>query len=347
MKNNIIGIIHPELLKYFISQDEAFKYSCHSKHMVLLKCPICGHIKSMPIDQFTSHGFACPFCSDGVSYPNKFVRNLFKQLGESFECEAKFEWLPNRLYDLYFYQRNTIVEIHGSQHYQGKPNFHLISNRKDWEIDIEKRKYALDNGIVNYIEIDCSKSNLEYIKHSIMHSELPQLFNFSEIDIDWQQCVMAAESSLVKEVWDLWNAGLTNGEILSRVKISKTTLRDYVRRGYEIGICNNLYQPKNNRTKSHIKTNNDNGLYNARPTYVEDDNIYFATYKDVINYYESQGLIMSPSRISVAVNHKSSTRGKYFTPITKREFNNKYDLADISDYQVVGERFDDRFLEVM
>ena len=63
----------------------------------------------------------CPVCSDGVSYPNKYVRNLLKQLPiENLEYEWKPEWGKQYSYDNYFIynEKEYIVEADGAQHFK-------------------------------------------------------------------------------------------------------------------------------------------------------------------------------------------------------------------------------------
>ena len=43
----------------------------------------------------------------------------------------------------------------------------------------------MKNGIDTYIELDCRFSECKWIKDSIMNSELPGIFNFTEKDVDW------------------------------------------------------------------------------------------------------------------------------------------------------------------
>ena len=46
-----------------------------------------------------------------------------------------------------------------------------------------KENLVLSNGIVNYIQLDCHKSSMKYIKQSILNNEkMGELFDLTKID---------------------------------------------------------------------------------------------------------------------------------------------------------------------
>ena len=98
---------------------------------------------------------------------------------------------------------------------------------------------ALSNGIAkdHYIILDCSKSETNYIKNSIMSSNLPKLLDFTEDQIDWNECNRFATSSRIYEACNYWNSGTKDcDDIASIMKMHKATIRKYIKKGKELDI---------------------------------------------------------------------------------------------------------------
>jgi len=237
-----ISTTNPELIKYLVNKEDAYKYSHGSNEKIPMKCPDCGCEKTIRPSTLKKYGFACPRCSDGISYPEKILFNVFEQLlDKGFQTQlskATFKWCKNYRYDFYIHKINGICEVGGIQHYK-ETNSKWDSLKDIQENDKNKELLAKNNGIENYIILDCRKSELEWIKNSIMESELPNILNFTEDDIDWLKCHEFACSSLVKVVCDLWNSGIRNlSEIAYTLKLHSVSVRNYLKQGFKLGWCN-------------------------------------------------------------------------------------------------------------
>jgi len=242
---NTIFLTHPHLISFFVNKDDAHKYSFGSGEYALVKCPDCDYEKTIKISNLVNHGFGCNRCGDGVSIPEKVMINVLEQLFETFIIQLSkttFGWCNNYRYDLYINRINGICECQGNQHYE--------ETRGKWgslddiqENDLNKEWLARENSINHYIILDCRKSELEWIKNSIMNSKLQKLLNFKEEDIDWLKVQEAGCRNLVKVACGLWNEGLKSivkiGENLS---LSSGAIRNYLKKGTELGWCN--YNPK-------------------------------------------------------------------------------------------------------
>ena len=124
---NSLAVTNPELMQYFVNINDAYNYTAKSSKECLVKCPICGTTKIMRIYNLTNYGFVCPVCSDGFSYPEKFMYQVLLQIQNvrKFDIKQhhKFEWsksvFPNiigdKIYDfVIFYNHTTvIIEVHG------------------------------------------------------------------------------------------------------------------------------------------------------------------------------------------------------------------------------------------
>jgi len=252
---NTIVATHPHLIKFLVDEKDAYKYSAHSGKKILMKCPYCGCEKPLLISYLAVKGFSCPKCSDGKSYPEKFMFNVLEQLlDKNFQVQLSkktLKWCKNYKYDNYINKFNCIIETHGAQHYYKNESGHWYSLEETQENDKNKEDLAKENGIDNYIVIDCRYSKLEWIKINIMKSKLSTLLNFKEEDIDWLKCHEYACKSLVKTTCDLWNSGIKNIlEIASKIKISRDTIMVYLKQGAELGWCN--YNTKEEDFKNKI-----------------------------------------------------------------------------------------------
>ena len=122
------------------------------------------------------------------------------------------------------------------------------------ENDRAKRQVAIDNGIYYYIEIDCRKSESEYIKNSIMNSELPNIFDFSEQDIDWNECDKYASGSLFMHTAEFWNAGVHDKkEIAKHLGLHHLTIYRYLKRANSLNLLTTPY-PLPKQSKSNSKS---------------------------------------------------------------------------------------------
>lgn len=242
---HMIAVTHPHLIKYFVNQDDPYKYSAGSNRKIPMKCPDCGFEKPITITNYFNQGFGCRRCGDGVSFPQKFLFNLLEQANKEFITELSiktFEWCNKYRYDFYINEINGIVETHGIFHYE-ENNGNWTKLKETQENDKSKEELAKYNNIKNYIVIDCRKSELGWIKNSIMQSELPKLLNFKEENIDWLKCYEYACKNLVKSACDLWNNGMDNvSKIARELKMGRKAIRTYLKQGVELGWCD--YDPE-------------------------------------------------------------------------------------------------------
>ena len=224
--------------------DEAKKYTKCSTKIITPICPDCKTIlnKSMRIcDLYVNHGFLCPVCKDGYSYPEKFMYALLKQIGCRFIIQLSkkdAEWVGNYRYDFYLPDFKCIIETHGMQHYQ---KCGLESNRtlaEEIENDKRKEELAILNNCVFYC-IDCRRSSLSWIKESIIRSDILHFLGYSTSDVDWIECDKFAVSNLCKTVSEIKNKNpkLTARDISKIVPLSAGTISRYLRTGATLGWC--------------------------------------------------------------------------------------------------------------
>lgn len=323
---NTVYDVRPDLVKYFLNPEDAKKYSIYHNSKIWMICPMCGHKKQMPVCNLTTQGFACPMCSDGVSYPNKFVRAFLNQLDINFIPEKVFDWFPNRKYDQFVPEYNMIIENHGEQHYITK---HGWGNDEKIN-DLNKKQFALENGIKHYIELDCRESNSQHIINSIMSSELPELLSFVYEDINWAECERIATGSLVYEVCEMWNKHSSYKDITKKLNISKDTIRTYIKRGYALGLTDSLRHNSTSYSGSH-------------PIYSITDNIYFFSVRIAAEYYSDENNTYFQKRIGVAARDHIVYKNKEFRYIARKDFNKAKELSEEDPtYVVYGDYYPEK-----
>ncbi len=236
-ENKKLKNTHPHIALLLKDKSMGEKLSYGSNKKVEFSCDRCNHPFKRVLANVVRHGFSCPRCSDGLSYPEKFMMNLLSQLDFEFESQKLFKWSNNKRYDIYIPSLKCIIEVHGEQHYKG--NFKSYGGRtKEDEVNNDKVKenLATNNGIKHYIAINCSKSELNFIKNNILKSKLNELLMLS--DVNWIDCHQFALNSLVKVCCDFWNNGLNNTlEIGKELKIARSTVSKYLKLGAELGWC--------------------------------------------------------------------------------------------------------------
>lgn len=266
---NDIATTHPEYVKYFANIEDTYKYSHGSNKKVLMKCPDCGYEKNMIISNLRKKGFGCHKCSDGKSYPEKFVFGLLEQINVEFETEKVFDWVKDKRYDFYIPELDCIIEVHGEQHYKDC-NWGSFENTN--KNDNLKQQLAINNNIKKYITIDCRESNLEWIRDNILNSELANMFDLSKVN--WLKCHEFACGNRVKEACDLWNSGAGSTKEISEImKLEKPTIIKYLKQGTELGWCD--YDPK----EATVKNNKENRVRNKK--------IFSKTCKIILNGNEA------------------------------------------------------------
>lgn len=261
---NDIASKRPEIVNWLHNKDDATKYPYTSKEKIHWNCPNCNALLYKTISDVYYKGLSCPFCSDGISYPNKLIYNILKEVESDLDFldrEYQPEWCNftmsngsqrNGKYDIYFEKdgKKYIVEMDGGFHFK-EHNYSDLSVDEVQEIDKLKDKVAIEKGII-VIRIDCnygSTNRFAYISNNIINSELKNIIDFSNVDLE--ECNKKSLGSLIMDAVNLWNAGYNTRQIIETLNIGQTTVREYLRQGVEAGLCD--YTPEKGRRRSYYK----------------------------------------------------------------------------------------------
>ena len=198
-----------------------------------------------------------------LSIRRKQNNNLIKD----YELEKTIE---NKRYDGFIPEYNILIEMHGEQHYRqmGKGK----SLQEEQKNDKYKKQLALSLGFEEqkYLQIDCRKSNFDFIKDNILSSDLGNIFDLSSIN--WSRIDSEiVEDTIMEDIIKLWNEGYCNKEIREKLKIkSKTTVKKYLKIGARKGLCNYTIEESRKRSSTHcgksikIYCETNNKIYNTK-----------------------------------------------------------------------------------
>lgn len=224
----------------YFDEDFMKTHTIQSCEYVEIKCPDCGKIKRTKISNLAHRGFRCS-CNRKTSYPNKFVYAVLDQLGIEYESEYNREWSGMMKYDIAIPSLSIIIENHGIQHYKDG----IFANRtlkENQEIDKHKKELAFANGFIHYIILNCQNPEKNWIKKSIMESELPELLQFKECNIDWDKADATACENTIRKVCEDWENDFDMERTAKDFHISKSAVQDYLLIGHKYAWCS--YDPK-------------------------------------------------------------------------------------------------------
>ena len=233
MECNALRHMYPEIAKLLNDTENEFDYSVKSGKIAEWRCPHCNTVFKRRVKNVINRGFICPSCSSNISYPNRYMYAFLKQLKCDFESEKIFIWSNNKRYDFYVPDKSLIIEMHGLQHYRDCGYY-----QKYEEIhanDLNKEKMAKNNGILNYICIDASCSDFNFISKSILKSFLVNIFDVNKIDF----CKLEKDidSYTLKEIVDMWNDGKSVLEITSNIKTDSKRVVRLLKKANDLNLC--------------------------------------------------------------------------------------------------------------
>lgn len=250
-ETNCLWTTHPGIAEKLLDKNIGYSISHGSSIKLLFKCSDCGEItKPKYLPHVISNGLSCHRCSDGISYPEKFMACVLDQLNQEYSIQKSFNWaiinhhvnknlIGKKRYDFYLHSKKLIIETHGSQHYDRPLRVDGRTVEEEKENDELKKILAHKNGIEDYVTVDCSKSEIHLLKQNIINA-LSCYFDL--MNIDWEKCHERAIKSFVKDVSDLWNGGMQSTKKISNVlKLSVSTVRKYLKQAKMLNWCD--YDP--------------------------------------------------------------------------------------------------------
>lgn len=239
-KNSIWASEYRDFFSAYMTEEQMKSTFPKSGKKIDVLCPDCHKIKKISPINLITKGLGCQ-CGDNWSFANKFVYNVLCQLGLSIKTEYSPSWANKKRYDIFLEDYSLIVENHGKQHYE-ESTMTTRSLEEEQENDRLKEIVATQNGIDNYVVLDCRESHMAHIKRSILNSQLPVLLRFSETDVDWTKATAYASKSLIKQAAELYTLGHTMKDIAKELCVTRNTITGWLKRANEAGFCE--YMPQ-------------------------------------------------------------------------------------------------------
>lgn len=265
---NDMWTTNPELAKLLANPEDGYNYMEASGVKLNWKCQNCGNIIQAFVYNVKNEGLSCSCCSDGISYPNKFMTNILNQTNIQFETEKKFDWCKFVLnniekvgyYDFYFElnSQKYIIEMDGGLGHGNR--IHSKSNmtiEDSIKIDNLKDELAKEHN-VEVIRINATKSDYTYILNNIHNTPLDNIL--SNFKIDYMLAHKNSLSSNIIIASEYWNSGITKiTTIAELLHVHHDTASKYLKIANKIGLCEFKSIPY--KRKVHCITTNE--LFNS------------------------------------------------------------------------------------
>lgn len=305
------------MITYIKNKEDAFKYTYSSNKMIEFVCPICGQVKSMSINKVNLYkGIGCKMCGDGVSYPEKIMISVLQQLNIQFISEYSPKWIAKKRFDFYIPSMNLIIEMDGGFHYRDN-NMTNQSVEDVRKIDDYKTQKANERNI-EVVRIDCRLSEIDYIKNSIIKSDLKNKLNINEIN--WEECERKTYTSLIKEIYQYKKANpyLTTTDIGNIFHYDQSTIRRWLKKG-EFIWKEHVYDVENEKCLWHIKRAKTQG----KAVSIYKDDIWLGTFYSAGELERKSeelfGVKLSNQKINAVANGKRKHHKGYIFKFVKEE----------------------------
>jgi len=261
---NDIPTTAPWMVKFFPGgKEEASNYTKASSKEFTPICPDCGRLldhKMTPHKIYSRHKIPCP-CHDGISMPNKMIRNIMEQslrLGMitfyDKEYVAHDKTGVRRKFDIIFTALDGaqyFVEMDGGYHGE------IIKKHRKTPTVIPESLFVHDllkdelaeTLNIKMIRIDCYRSEIEYIKKNLYNSELSNVIDLDKID--WMEVEDFCFNNLMRKVCDYKNQNPNKfaSEIAEVFNLETQTIRKYLKRGVRLNLCE--YEPENEAKRAN------------------------------------------------------------------------------------------------
>lgn len=222
--NSIYSI--ESLRPYIVDVEEAKTISKgSSKYKIKVKCIECQKEKLMKPSVLSTRGYFCELCDRGNSYPENFFKSYLKVKGIKYEYQKVFKDLPNRRFDFYLPESNTVIETHGIQHYKESGNWDFEETKKSDQI---KKEYCQEHNI-NLVIIDSSKSNFKFMKNTINKTKVLEPIQDSEVNLILKN-IEEIRNYPVKKIIDMNKKGSNTKEIEKELDVPQATVLNILKR---------------------------------------------------------------------------------------------------------------------
>lgn len=212
----------------YLNEQEAKNKRLHSMEKTTLTCDICSFSKKSTAADITRYGFSCPICSTKTSYPEIFFISYLQVKGLKYQYQVGFDGSRRKI-DFYILDLDLYVEVHGITHYE---NQHGSAWKDSYERTLKsdniKREWCRKNNKI-LIELDCRKSEFEFIKNNINSSLL--LPNISKDEIPKiEKIIQENRTHNSKEVIKLYESGMSYHSVAEKLDLGPTVVYNILKK---------------------------------------------------------------------------------------------------------------------
>lgn len=240
IKDNYLWNTHPHIASRLKNPEDGYQYSIGSKETLEFICEYCGNIFPRQLHHIERRGLCCPFCSDGISFPNKLIYYVVSSTdAENIDAEWTPKWLYPYRYDLYFEYKGDryVVEMDGGLGHGNRSYDNNCADVNGLQNDKIKDELAKQHGII-IIRINADYGNQDkysFLRFHILQSQLSSIFSMN--CVDWNECFKRASSSLVFKAAELYNYGLSAKEMVEALAYSHSSILKWLKQATELGLC--------------------------------------------------------------------------------------------------------------
>ena len=235
----------PEFATWFVDPSIPQKRPCGCHDKADFYCQRCGKIvRNKSINNVHKRReVPCPYCVNGVSYPERYLIALFEHMQIAFVHQYTVRLVRNGRdtcfkYDFYDPERRLLIETHGQQHYEAGAfeRFSGQSLEQIQENDAEKARYASETLHMSYVELDCRRSDPSWIRREIT----AKLSCYPLEKIDWTAVRQNASKSVLLEIIALAKQGVTRQKISEIVHLHVSTVSQKLRQAQCDGLFDGI-----------------------------------------------------------------------------------------------------------
>lgn len=213
-----------------------------SRTIVKIQCNKCGRVREVRLEHL-KYDRECNHKIEGKnmyeriepkrSYGERIVKEVLKQQEIPFRMERSFKWSDNRRYDFVLDRDNTIIEVHGIQHYENQDKGQRFHNslEEQRKIDKDKEERAKSMGFY-YIVLDARDLRMECFKGIIESIGVPTN------KVDWEKVYLDSYcmTKYTEQLIELYNKGLTLNELSEYTKLDKGTITSKIKELSKLGL---------------------------------------------------------------------------------------------------------------